>query len=130
MFRRGQSTGSRPCWKLDSYIVFTVTSYYDYLHKGEMEEEGFPNRLIWNVKATSRIAFFTWEAVRGCILILNNLVKRGTILMNGCFLCRREVESSNHFLLWCPYAQRLWRLAYGLLGLDWVVAGLVKEFCA
>lgn len=47
------------------------------------------------------------------------------------YLWKREAEFGNHILLWCPFAQRLWRFAYGPLGLDWVITGFVKEeLCA
>lgn len=47
----------------------------------------------------------------------------GKILVNKCFLYKKEVESCNHILLWCLFVYKLWILVYGLLGISWVMSG-------
>lgn len=44
--------------------------------------------------------FFGWETGRECILTINKLMRRGHIMVNGCYLCKEVVESCNHLLLW------------------------------
>lgn len=48
-------------------------------------------------------------------------------MANRCFLCKSEAESCNHILLWCPFSYGLWSSIYGLLGINWVMAGMVKS---
>lgn len=47
--------------------------------------------------------------------------------MNTCFLCKKAEESCNHLLLWCPTVFELWTLVYRAFGIDWVIAGSVRE---
>lgn len=58
-----------------------------------MKGEGFPARQLWEIKAIPRVAFFTWEAAKECILILDKLTRRSKILVNGCYSCKRDAES-------------------------------------
>lgn len=51
----------------------------------------------------------------------------GRIMVNSCFLCKREAETCNHILLWCPEVYKLWTMIYGLLGISWVIVGLVRD---
>lgn len=41
------------------------------------------------------------------------------IMVNGCFLCKRNVELYNHIILWCLFVYQLWILACTLLGIYW-----------
>lgn len=78
-------------------------------------------------KATLRVPLFLWEAARECTLTLDKLVRRGNVLVNRYYSCKRDAESCNHIFLWYPFLFQLWNLAYGLLGLNYLVAGLIKE---
>lgn len=48
-------------------------------------------------------------------------------MVNESFLCKKDVESCNHIILWCPFVYKLWTLAYGLLDFNWVMTGLVRK---
>lgn len=74
-----------------------------------------------------RVAFFAWEACWEKILTTDKLRARGLIIVNGCLLCLNAEESCNHLLLWCHIAYRLWCMIYSLLGIEWVVAGSVRD---
>ena len=56
----------------------------------------------------SKVAFFVWTAALGKILITNNLKKRGCIVMDRCYMCKKNGESVDHFLLHCEVAKVLW----------------------
>lgn len=58
-------------------------------------------------------------------------LRRGICLVNACYMCKQDEESCNHLLLWCLVVHKLWTMVYNFLGINWVVAGLVKdELCA
>lgn len=113
-------------WKLNHSGVFSVKSFDEHLHRDDGVVENFPVSMIWKSKATPIIAFFAREAVRECFLTLDNLIKREQILVNGYYLCKRDVETGNHILLRCQFAHNLWNLTYGLLGFNWVIVGSVE----
>lgn len=52
---------------------------------------------------------------------------RGLVIVNGCHLCLQAEESGNHLLLWCPTAYYLWTVVYGLLEINWVMAGVLRD---
>lgn len=47
--------------------------------------------------------------------------------MNEYFLYQKEVKLCNHILLWFPFVYELQIIAYGFLGINWVMAGLVRK---
>lgn len=57
---------------------------------------------------------------------LAKLIRRGKILENGCYMCRRGAETCNHLLLWCCSLTVLVS-CIGLLGLNWIMAGSMRE---
>jgi hypothetical protein len=61
---------------------------------------------IWRVKVPLRVSFFVWTATLGKILTLDNLHKRGIIVVEWCCMCKRSGKSINH-LLHCIMAQAL-----------------------
>ncbi|MDV3147660.1 MAG: hypothetical protein Q8730_02570, partial [Sweet potato little leaf phytoplasma] len=82
---------------------------------------------IWKTKAPPLIAFFAWEACWQRILTIDKLKIRGRILVNGCICYLQAEETCNHLLLWCPTVRSLWCMIYELLGIEWVIAGSVRE---
>jgi hypothetical protein len=77
--------------------LFEVKSYYRVL--SSTGASFFPWKSIWRSKAPPRVAFFAWTAARGKILTVDNLRRRGMVVVNrcwslwggeslvGCFLC-------------------------------------------
>eukprot|EP00268_Persea_americana_P029942 TRINITY_DN28916_c0_g1_i2.p1 TRINITY_DN28916_c0_g1~~TRINITY_DN28916_c0_g1_i2.p1 ORF type:complete len:107 (+),score=3.09 TRINITY_DN28916_c0_g1_i2:158-478(+) len=64
-------------------------------------------RSLWSIKALPRVA-----ALLGRILTMDNLRRRGLIIVNACPICFEDEESIDH-LLNCPIAQHLWRSTLG-----------------
>lgn len=81
----------------------------------------FPWRNIWRSKVHLRVAFFTWSAVLGKILTLNNLRKQNLIMVDWCCMCKTSGETIDHILLHCEVARALWNTAFGLCGLEWIM---------
>jgi hypothetical protein len=55
----------------------------------------FPCNSIWRSKAPPRVAFFAWTAIRNKILTLDNLRRRGMVVVNRCWLCEADGESED-----------------------------------
>jgi len=59
-------------------------------------------KLIWRSRATLTLSFFFFgKHPMGVFLTCDNLQKMGEILVNRCFMCKAEVESADHLLLYC-----------------------------
>ena len=52
--------------------------------------------------------FFVWMAVCSKILTLDNLRRRGMVVVNRCWLCETEGKSVGHLLLHCAAVSGLW----------------------
>lgn len=73
---------------------------------------------IWRVNIFPKITFFALEVGCRCILTIDRFMRKGNILMNGCYLCKRADETCNYILPWCPLAYKLWSMTYGLLDIN------------
>ena len=70
---------------------------------------------------------FSWTATLGKILSIDNLRKRGLILVDWCCMCKEGGESLDHLLLHCKVACELWDLVLGLFGVHWVMLRTVLD---
>ncbi|KAF5442537.1 hypothetical protein F2P56_035184 [Juglans regia] len=66
-------------WRPSKKGVFTACSFYHSLHVHN--SVSFPWKSIWNTKAPLKAAFFVWTATWGKILTIDNLRKRGIIVL-------------------------------------------------
>jgi hypothetical protein len=82
---------------------------------------------IWKVKVPLRVSFFEWTATLGKILNLDNLHKRGIIVVDWCCMCKQSGESINHLLLHCEVAHVLWSVILTLFDITWVMSGGVAD---
>jgi hypothetical protein len=85
---------------------------------------------IWRTKALPRVVFFAWTTVKSKIPTIDNLCRRGMIMVNRCWLCELDGESVDHLLLHCRLANALWNVIFSQFGLCWVMLGLVRELFA
>jgi hypothetical protein len=83
----------------------------------------FPWKSVWRSKAPPRVAFFVWTAVCSKILTLDNLGRRGMVVVNRCWLCETEGELVDHILLHCVAASGLWNAFFARFGLCWWTGG-------
>jgi hypothetical protein len=95
-------------WIPSSKGAFEVRSYYRVL--SSHGPSSFPWKGIWRTKAPPRVAFFAWTATRGKILTIDNLRRRGMIVVNRCWLCEAEGESVDHLLIHCEVMNALWNV--------------------
>lgn len=106
---------------------FSVKSFYKWLFKCKSDAIKIPYKQIWKVKVPPWVSFFVWEASRECILTIDKLRRRDKVLVNAYYLCKRNEETCNHVLLWCPWVYKLWMMVFGWLGISCVMAGSVRE---
>jgi hypothetical protein len=108
--------------------IFEVKSFYRVLSPSR--SSSFPWKSIWRSKAPPRVAFFAWMAARGKILTLDNLRRRGMVMVKTGWLCESDGKSVDHLLLHCGAARALWNAFFARFGLCWVMPCSVKELFA
>jgi hypothetical protein len=82
---------------------FEVKSFYRaLLAHGPIS---FPWKSILRSKAPLRVVFFVWTVVRSKILTLDNLRRRGMVVVNRFWLFESDMESVDHLLLHCGAAR-------------------------
>ena len=91
------------------------------------EPNHFPWKSIWRTKAPSRVAFFSWSAALGKSLTLDNVRKRGIVVINRCCMCEADGESVDHLFLHCGVARKLWEVIFSHFNLSWVMPRSVME---
>uniref|UniRef100_A0A2N9IJT9 Protein-lysine N-methyltransferase FSB_LOCUS52282 n=1 Tax=Fagus sylvatica TaxID=28930 RepID=A0A2N9IJT9_FAGSY len=111
------------CWNGSKSLGFTVKSYYRCLSP---PPSTFPWKSLWKSKVPPRVAFFTWTAVLGKLPTIDNLRRRGMVLVNRCCMCKAAAESDDHLFLHCPLAKDLWDTALSLFGVPWVMPRQVR----
>jgi hypothetical protein len=115
-------------WTPSSKGSFEVSSFYRVLSShGSIH---FPWKGIWRTKAPPRVAFFAWTAASSKIPTIDNLRRRGMIVVNRCWLCESDGESVDHLLLHCGVASALWNAILGQFDLCWVMPRSVRELFA
>ena len=115
-------------WIPSSKGSFEVSTFYRVLSPpGSIS---FPWKGIWRTKALLRVAFFAWTAARSKIPTIDNLRRRGMIMVNRCFLCKLDGELVDHLLLHCKVANALWNVFFSRVGLCWVMPSSVRELFA
>jgi hypothetical protein len=71
--------------------IFEVKSFYRVL--SSFGSISFPWKSIWRSKAPPKVAFFAWTAIYSKILTLDNLRRRGIIVVNRCWFCESDGEN-------------------------------------
>ena len=52
------------------------------------------------------------------------------VVVDWCCICKRNGETTDHLLLHCPVAQKLWNMVCSLLGVHWGISYSVVELLA
>jgi hypothetical protein len=81
-FRRHMGVMDCMSWNPSKRNIFEVKSFFCMLSSLATETSTFPWRGIWKVKVPLRVSFFVWMATLGKILTLDNLHKRGIIVLD------------------------------------------------
>jgi hypothetical protein len=92
-----RGVGNDKLWWLPSRKgKFEVKSFYRVLSPSG--SSSFPWKSIWRFEAPPRLVFFAWTAARCNILTLDNLRRRGMVVVNRCWLCELDGELIDHLL--------------------------------
>ena len=67
------------------------------------------------------MAFFTWIALLGKILTIDNLRRRRIPIDDWCCMCKQDGEFVDHLLWHCLVARKLWLFVLYLFGVQWVM---------
>jgi hypothetical protein len=102
-------------WLPSCKEIFKVKSFYRVLPPSG--SSSFPWKSIWRSKAPPRVMFFAWTAARGKIFSLDNIRRRGMVVVNRYWLCESDRESVDHLLLHCGAARALWNAFLAQFGL-------------
>lgn len=74
-----------------------------------------------------RVVVFRSVARLRKILTIDNLRKRGHIIVNGCPLYLVDAESPNHLFIHCSFSMKVWVGILCRFGLCWVMPHLFSE---
>jgi hypothetical protein len=92
-------------WIPSKKCIFKVKDFFGA--SSIAEGSSFPWKSVWRTKSPPRAAFFVWSATLGKILTLDNLRNRQVVVINRCFMCKKDGESVDHLLLHCEVAHAL-----------------------
>lgn len=48
-------------------------------------------------------------------------------MVSACYPCKRVAKTCDHVLFWRPMVYKLWAMVYGLLGINWIMVGAVRN---
>ena len=117
--------GDELCWLGSSCGKFSVKSFYQMLCGVRVSL--VPWRSIWFPGLPPKVSFFVWIAALNRILTIDNLNRRGWVLVNRCCMCGSAEETVDHLLVHCSIASQLWSLIFALFGVTWVQSGSVSS---
>lgn len=113
-------------WKLKNGAFLPKSLYNHMAGHSRHSHLGFLANLILKSKASPRISFFDWQAAKELMLTIDNPTKRRIIMVNRYYLCKSNLESTNHLLLWCPVSHSLLSQVFSIMGVHWAIAGMNK----
>jgi hypothetical protein len=61
---------------------------------------------------------------------MDNLHKRRIIVVDRCFMCKRNGKSVDYLLLYCEVACAIWNVFFNRFGLSWVMPRRVVDLYA
>ncbi|CAN0885613.1 Putative ribonuclease H protein At1g65750 [Linum grandiflorum] len=105
-------------WPLEKSGSYTVRSMRRRL--GDVKFPGassFPSETVWVRFVPTKVQAFVWMAYHKKFATLDNLQKRGCILVNRCVLCCKCLESTNHLLLHCEFSATVWSMVRSSLSI-------------
>lgn len=111
-----------------SGTVYTIKAYYHQICINEYPMEIWAHwRLVWKAETLPKIKFFLWILLRGKVVTVENLRKRGIIGPSGCPNCQNEEETIQHLFIDCSFASACWKEAFQSHNPPWVPGTSIFE---
>ncbi|CAN1248388.1 hypothetical protein LINPERPRIM_LOCUS6728 [Linum perenne] len=105
-------------WTLEPHGSFSVWSFARQLSgKSFGGLLDFPTDVIWCKQALSKVACFVWKMAHENISTIDNLRRRGLLLLIWCITCSLDAESIRHMFFECRFTYDLWSLLSSQLSL-------------
>ncbi|XP_031095268.1 uncharacterized protein LOC115999567 [Ipomoea triloba] len=95
-------------WRHGTSEVFSVSSAYDLASNYSTTFEAAKWNAVWKLKVPKRTKIFIWLAHHERIMTNSLRARRGMTENTNCWLCRDEVEDTDHVLRKCPAADTVW----------------------
>ena len=74
----------------------------------------------WIKGLMPKINIFFWIMLQNKKFTLDYLQKKGINLVNGCSLCKMDMEERNHLCLNCKFSQNVWGHILDFWNIPWV----------
>ncbi|KAH9763516.1 reverse transcriptase domain-containing protein [Citrus sinensis] len=118
-----QQNGDTLIWHYDKRGNYLVRSGYQLaLKKKHQHIPSCSNQnpsqwnIIWKLLLPEKVKIFLWRAAKNLLPTAENLRKKRVMQEATCPICKKEIESTTHALLFCKFARKVWR--YSSLGID------------
>ena len=112
-------------WVASRCGSFSVSSFYSVLAARERCRSKLARN--WRLKAPPKVVAFAWISLRRRILTIDNLRKRGKIIVNACPICLEDEENADHPLLQCRCAVKIWNSVLSQFGCSWVMPEGIQQ---
>ena len=75
------------------------------------------SEVIWKTTVPSKVKAFIWLVANDAMLTKKNLIRSHCPIDALCVRCRREIESTEHLFLQCPFSQYIWGVILDVFGI-------------
>ncbi|XP_060974139.1 uncharacterized protein LOC133039295 [Cannabis sativa] len=102
-------------WHYNPDGMYTVKSGYDVAEKNILNAGTSSETTmqwwkgIWKMEVPPKIRNFTWRLCKEWLPVNTVLQKRGMKIEALCYWCKREEETIEHCLWFCPMAKSIWK---------------------
>ena len=107
-------------WRSNNHKLCIVKAFYSILTT-QFDITPFPWKNIWRSRVPSKVTFFVWSAALGKILTTDNLKKKGCVVLDWYYMCKKNGESVDHLLLHCEETRVLWDEIFLRVDIAWVM---------
>ncbi|KAH9747206.1 reverse transcriptase domain-containing protein [Citrus sinensis] len=118
-----QQNGDTLIWHYDKRGNYLIRSGYQLaLKKKHQDIPSCSNQnpsqwnIIWKLMLPEKVKIFLWRAAKNLLPTAENLREKRVMQEATCPICKKEIESTAHALLFCKFARKVWR--YSSLGID------------
>jgi hypothetical protein len=97
-------------WKRNTSMgIMTGKNTYDAIKTNIWTRStNWCHNAMWKWDMILKIKVFTWLLMENRILTWENLQIRGWKVSRICAMCKKDIDTSQHLMLYFPFAQRVW----------------------